>query len=269
MSNSLLYKGNGLVSGYGADPVLHDLNIELYQGEILGVLGPNGSGKSTLIRTLTGALPLSSGEIYLDDRKVSDFNRQEQAQRVAVVPQASPVLFSFSVRETVEMGRYPHAGSLSAMRAKDNEVVTAAMREVDIYHLQDRAIDQLSGGEWQRVMLARALAQRSKVLLLDEPTAHLDLSHQLQVFKIVEKLCREEGTGVLCVLQDLNLAAEFCGRLMLMTEGRILFEGKPEEVITIENLRKVYGVEVEIERNPYSNRPMVIFRSRNERGGTQ
>ena len=118
-------------------------------------------------------------------------------------------------------------------------------------------------------MLARALAQRSKVLLLDEPTAHLDLSHQLQVFKIVEKLCHDEGTGVLCVLQDLNLAAEFCGRLILMTEGRILFEGKPEEVITIENLRKVYGVEVEIEQNPYSNRPMVIFRSRNERGGTQ
>lgn len=269
MSDSLLYKGNHLVAGYGADPVLRDLNIELHEGEILGVLGPNGSGKSTLIRTLTGALPLSSGEIYLDDRKVSEFSRGEQAQRVAVVPQASPVLFSFSVRETVEMGRYPHSGSLSAMRAKDNDAVTTAMQEVDIYHLQDRTIDQLSGGEWQRVMLARALAQRSKVLLLDEPTAHLDLSHQLQVFEIVENLCRDEGVGVLCVLQDLNLAAEFCGRLILMTEGRILFEGKPQDVITIENLRKVYGVAVEIEKNRYSKRPMVIFSNRNEREETQ
>ena len=269
MSRSILYKGNRLVAGYGANPVLHDLSIELHQGEILGVLGPNGSGKSTLIRTLTGALPLSSGEIYLGERKVSELSRVEQAQQVAVVPQASPVLFSFSVRETVEMGRYPHSGSLSAMRAKDNAAVSAAMQEADIYHLQDRAIDQLSGGEWQRVMLARALAQRSKVLLLDEPTAHLDLSHQLQVFKIVERLCRDEGMGVLCVLQDLNLAAEFCGRLILMTEGRILFEGKPQEVITIENLREVYGVKVEIEHNPYSDRPMVILRSRSERGDTQ
>ncbi len=268
MSNSILCKGNRLVAGYGNDPVLHDLNIQLHQGELLGILGPNGSGKSTLIRTLTGALPLRSGEIILDDRTISEYSRVEQAQRVAVVPQASPVLFSFSVRETVEMGRYPHSGSLRAMRDGDNKAVAAAMHEADIIHLQDRAIDQLSGGEWQRVMLARALAQRSKVLLLDEPTAHLDLSHQLQVFKIVKRLCRDEGMGVLCVLQDLNLAAEFCGRLILMIEGRILFEGKPREVITIENLRQVYGVTVEIEHNPYSDRPMVILRNGDERGAT-
>ena len=264
MGDLLLYKGINLVSGYGAEPVLHNLNIELHQGEVLGVLGPNGSGKSTLIRTLTGVLPLISGEIYLSDRKVSELSRQEQAQQVAVVPQASPVLFSFSVRETVEMGRYPYIGSLNSMGEKDNDIVTLAMRKVNIYHLRDRSIDQLSGGEWQRVMLARALAQNSKVLLLDEPTAHLDLSHQLQIFKIVKKLCSNEGTGVLCVLQDLNLAAEFCERIILMEEGRILLEGKPHEVITIENLRKIYGVAVKIKQNPYSNRPMVIFHNPNE-----
>lgn len=258
MSAQPVLEASTLVGGYGERDVLRGVELALFPGEFLGVIGPNGSGKSTLIKALTGILPLRQGEVRLAGRPLRDYTPREQARLVAVVPQVSVPVFAFSVREVVEMGRNPHLGRFSAPGPLDRDAVDEALTLTDVVHLQHRAIDQLSSGELQRVTIARALAQHPRVLLLDEPTAHLDLGHQLDIFDLLVRLNVEQGLSVLCVSHDLNLAAEYCRRLVLFSVGKVYATGSANEVITEANLQAVYGTLVRVEANPYSGQPLVL-----------
>lgn len=236
----------GLTAGYGRRPVIQDFALDLKAGEILGIVGPNGAGKSTLLKTLGGALSAESGEIRLGDDLASDLGSLEKARRIAVVPQTAIVEFPFTVREYVEHGRFPHLGPFRRFTDSDREAVRAALAKTGLATFADRRIDELSGGELQRVTLARALAQQSSVMLLDEPNAHLDLHFQQTLFEVLHELVRQ-SVAVLCVLHDLNLAAEYCHRLLLMVNGRTLALGPPKEVLSEENLRAAYDCEVVVE----------------------
>lgn len=258
MNESVLLQANDLVAGYTERNVLRGVTIALSAGIFTGVIGPNGSGKSTLIKALTGILPLREGRLLLENRPLKAYSSREIAQKVAVVPQPSIPVFAFTVREMVEMGRHPHLGRFSGFSEQDRAIVNEAIELTDISHLCTRTVDQLSAGELQRVTIARALAQQPKILLLDEPTAHLDIGHQMDIFELLVRLTTEQHLAVLCISHDLNLAAEYCKQVILFSEGRIYSEGDPTSVVTEANLRAVYGTLVRVQTSPYSGQPVVL-----------
>ncbi|MDH7571721.1 MAG: ABC transporter ATP-binding protein, partial [Armatimonadota bacterium] len=230
-------------------------------GELVGIIGPNGSGKSSLIRSISRVLRPRAGRVLLEGRDVYAEPARWVAQRMAVVPQDTRVEFGFTALEIVLMGRMPHLGRFSPEGPRDLELARQAMERTGTLQLAQRSILSLSGGERQRVMVARALAQQARVVLLDEPTAHLDLNFQVEILRLVDSLRREGGRAVLVVLHDLNLAAQFCDRLLLLHRARVEAEGTPEAVLTAETLRRVYGAEVLIRRHPETGRPYVVARA--------
>lgn len=250
--------GSSLCAGYDGVEVLKGVSVELMTGEMLGVIGPNGSGKTTLLRTLSRSLRPTSGEVLLDGHDAYAASAREFARRVAVVPQETLIPFEFSVQEVVTMGRSPWLGRFSVEGQHDADIVGQALDLTGTAALRDRPVDRLSGGERQRVMLARALAQQPEVLLLDEPTSHLDLAFQFEVMDLVRELCRDHGLAVLAVLHDLNLACHYCDRLLLVNDGQSQASGMPAEVMTADTLRQVYGVEVVVAEHPLTGRPYVM-----------
>lgn len=249
----------GLVCGYEGREVIHGLDLNAPSGAFIGVLGPNGSGKSTLLRALTGVLPLAAGEVTLLGTPVRRAYRRQIARRVGVVPQATSVPFEFTAREVVAMGRTPHIARLHGQSAHDRQAIAAALERTDTAHLAERPISELSGGEAQRIIIARALAQEPELLLLDEPTAFLDLNHQIDVFELLRRLNRDEGLTVLCVSHDLNLASVYCDRLILLREGLVAADGPPAEVVTADRIRDVYGAAVLVDTDTPSGRPRVTL----------
>jgi iron complex transport system ATP-binding protein len=252
--------------GYDGRAVLDSVDIVLRRGEFLSLVGPNGSGKTTLLRALAGVLRADSGEVLLEGRAIGSYARYEIARRIAVVPQMSAAAFDFSVSEIVRMGRTPHLGRLQSERPADREAVAEALALTDTERLAGRLVTELSGGELQRVMIARALAQQSPIMLLDEPAAFLDISHQLRTFDLLARLNAEQGRSILCVSHDLNLAAEYSGRVVLLDEGHAVADGPPSEVITSDWITRVYGCRVEVDVSP-SGRPRVTLLSRENDGG--
>jgi len=240
---------------------VEDVTFRAAPGELLGVVGPNSAGKSTLLRLLSKVLLPQRGRILIEGRDVAALSRVALARRVAVVPQEFHVAFPFRVAEVVLMGRYPHVagGPWGSAHdgARDRAVAQAALEATGTAHLASRRLDELSGGERQLVSLARALAQEAPILLLDEPTAHLDLRHQGIVLSILLAQHREGRGATILVSHDLNLAAEHCDRLLLLAGGRVRAVGRPEEVITPEHLEPAYGCPVTVERHPVSGRPRV------------
>ena len=236
---------------------LGGLSFEVAEGEILGVLGPNSAGKTTLIRLLTKILAPTRGTIEVDGASIQDLSRAELARRIAVVPQDVPQGLPFTVEHLVLMGRYPHAPRRFFETAEDLAIARAAMAATGVLDLADTPVRTLSGGERQRVVLARALAQRPRLLILDEPTAHLDLRYQVECVALLRRVNREQGTTVLLVSHDLNLAGELCDRLLLLTDGRIARLGPPEVVLEETLLATVYGCAVAVEKNPATGRPVV------------
>ena len=236
---------------------LADLAFGLAPGEILGVIGPNSAGKTTLIRLLTRVLEPAAGEILLEGRPLARLDRAEVARRVAVVPQGVPPQFPFSVEELVLMGRFPHAPARYFEDAADRAVAHGAMAAAGVLELAALPLDSLSGGERQRAVIARALAQEPRLLVLDEPTAHLDLRHQAEASTLLRRLNRERGVSMLLVSHDLNFAAEVCDRLLLLAAGRPVRLGTPEEVLEAPVLEAVYGCEVHVEKSAASRRPVV------------
>jgi iron complex transport system ATP-binding protein len=242
---------------YHQDWVLHDISFQVRKGEFVGVIGPNGSGKTTLLKILYRLLSPQQGEVLFDHLSLKKMNRGEIAKKIAVVAQETYPAFPFRVIEMVLMGRSPYLGHLMFESPKDLEIAKKAMEWTEILPISQRPIDELSGGERKRVYLARALAQEPEVILLDEPTTNLDIHHQVESLDLVLSLNREKGLTILMASHDLNLASEYCDRLILLQHGGIFHMGPPEEVMTRENIEKVYGCQVWVDRNPVSGMPRV------------
>ncbi len=236
---------------------LHDLSFAVAPGEIVGVIGPNSAGKTTLVRLLTRVLEPGAGEITLEGRRLRSWNRAELARRIGVVPQGVPPQFPFTVGELVLMGRYPHAPDRYFEQPADLAAAREAMAATGVLALAALPLDSLSGGERQRAVVARALAQEPRLLILDEPTAHLDLRYQAESAALLRRLNREHGVTVLLVSHDLNLAGEVCDRLLLMAEGRLVAVGAPAAVLEESLLTAVFACEVTVEKSATTRRPVV------------
>ncbi len=226
--------------------IVTDATLHVDDGELVGLIGPNGSGKTTLLKAVYRTMRPESGEICLDGRPLDGMSLHDSALRLAVVTQHNYFNFDFKVEEVVLMGRTPHKKAMETDNAADREIARKALEEVNMADCRGRSFSSLSGGEQQRVILARALAQETPCLVLDEPTNHLDIKYQLEVLDIVKRL----GCTALCALHDLNLAAQYCDRLYVMKDGLIVAEGTPEEVITAEMIEQVYGVRAAVGRHP-------------------
>ena len=243
---------------YGRTPIIAGIDLSVESGTITGILGPNGSGKTTLVRLASAALRPTTGSIVLFGTDLASLPTRERARRVAVVPQETYPVFEFTVEEIVRMGRAPHLGFLGLEGSRDRKIAREAMERCEVTQLAARSFRALSGGERQRVMLARSLAQESRLLLLDEPTAFLDLKHRLAVYALLERLHRESGLTIVVVSHDINLAARHCDRLVLLRCGAIAVDGPPAEVLRPDPIRSVYEVDVEVRTDPSSGRPFVI-----------
>jgi iron complex transport system ATP-binding protein len=255
---------DGLVScehvsfAYGTISALSDVSLSVNEREVFGLLGPNGSGKSTLVRLLSGVLTPQHGDVQLAGRDLRTYGREELARQIAVVPQETTIKLPFSVLEVVLMGRAPYLGRFGFERKQDLAIASRAMEQTGVSALAAREIHELSGGERQRVILARALAQEPRVLLLDEPTAFLDIKHQVEVYDLIRTLSREHGLTVIAILHDLNLAALYCDRLALLKAGRVFCLGAPEQVLTYTNVKAVYETEVYIGLNDITGKVHIL-----------
>ncbi len=252
---------NNLGFRYEEPWVLRNLNFFVRGGEFIGVLGPNGSGKSTLLRLLDGILTPQEGQALLEGSPVHTMKRREVARRIAVVPQNYTGIFAFSAREIVLMGRSPHLRNWSFEEEHDYAVVQRVMEQTHTLALAARPLEQLSGGERQRVLIARALAQEPQLLLLDEPTAFLDIRHQVEILSLLKFLNKNEGLTVVAVTHDINLASLYCDRIILLDRGIIHDDGVPEAVLTARNIEAVYGTPVLTSRHELTGRPVVAPRA--------
>lgn len=247
-----------LAAGYRQRLILQHLSLTVQAGEVVALVGPNGAGKSTLMRVVSGVLPARSGEVWLDDLNLLRLAPAARAQRLAVVPQLARLPEAFTVGEIVLMGRTPHLPLWAGEGAHDEAIAWQAMRRVQVEAFAGRRAGELSGGEQQRVVLARALAQEPQVLLLDEPTAHLDLKHQITVLALVRSLAKAEGLAVLLTLHDLNQAAAYADRVALLQQGALVACGPPAEVLIPERLSALYDVPITIGTHPHTGGPVVF-----------
>jgi len=251
------YPSTSLRAGPGR-AVLRGVNLAVAAGEVVALVGPNGCGKTTLVRAITGVIRPQRGEARLAGEDASALSTRERARRVAVVPQAAPLPPGFSALEQVLLGRTPYLGLFASEGPGDLAASRHAMLATDCWSLAERPVDELSGGERQLVLLARALAQEPRILLLDEPTSHLDPGHQVRTFQLAARLGRELGLAVLAAVHDLTLASLFADRIALMEQGRIGLEGRPEEVLRPDVVERVYGSPVVVVRHPTTGRPVVL-----------
>lgn len=248
-----------LSCGYGAKIIINKINLHIEKGEFIGIIGPNGSGKTTLLRAITRLIKPKNGSILLEGRDLHSIDKREIAKKMAVVSQNLPIV-SMTVKEFVLLGRTPHYKTLQLFENEsDIEVVEHAMRMTGIKRLQNNLMSEISGGETQLALIARALAQEPWILLLDEPTAHLDITHQVSILDLIKRLNKEYQLTVIIVLHDLNLASEYCDRLILMNNGQISKTGTPEEVLNYVDLEEVYKTLVVVEKNPLSKKPFVLI----------
>jgi len=261
----VLLKVDKLFGGYGREIVLKDISFEIKRGEFLGIIGPNGSGKSTLLRLMSRVLYPRKGIILFENQDITKMGLKELCRKIAFVPQDTLISFSFSVWEIVLMGRIPHLKRLQLETRKDFEIAESSLSLTDSLYLKNKKIDQLSAGERQRVIIAKALTQEPILLFLDEPTSHLDIGHQIQILDLLKRLNRQNYLTTVVVLHDLNLASEYCNRLILLNEGRIFKEGTPDEVLTYHNIESVYKTIVVVNKNPISSKPYCFLVSKEER----
>ena len=239
-----------------AIPALDGVSMEVPTGSLYAVLGPNGSGKSTLMKGLLGISPLESGRASLDGRAISEWSRSDLARTVGAVAQTESIAFPLTTRELVSMGRYPHLGALSAEREEDRAAVDRALTQCDLTDLVDRDVGTLSGGEFQRARIARALAQEPRALVLDEPTASLDIRHQMVILELLRDSA-DRGLTVLLITHSLDLAAQFSDHMLLLAGGTVAAEGTPDEVVREDILAEVYGWPVAVHRDAHSGAPRV------------
>jgi iron complex transport system ATP-binding protein len=240
----------------GGERVLGAIDLAVEAGRLVGLVGPNGAGKTTLLRTINGLLEPTAGQVSLDSEPVPELSSRELGRRVATVPQHTNLSFDFTVRQVVELGRHPHRPRFGGVDP-DPGAIERALRRTATDHLADRLIDAVSGGERQRVLLARALAQAAPVLLLDEPTANLDVHHQVRTLGLVEDLVQSDDRTVVAAIHDLDLAARYCDELVLLSDGRIRTSGPPAAVLTEDHLEAAFGGRVEVTADPATGTPTV------------
>ena len=243
---------------YGTAKVLDAVTLGVREGEFVGVVGPNGSGKTTLLKLISKALKPRRGKIEIAGRDISHIPGRELARAVAVVPQDTNVLFAYTVADIVLMGRSPHLGALSFEREADFSTARAAMETMDVAHLSDRLLSEVSGGEKQRTIIARALAQESRIMLLDEPTAFLDLKHQVGIYEVLRRLNREKNLTILVVSHGMNLAAQFCDRIIMLKDGGVAADGATREVMTKENIERVFETRVSVSYSETTGAPLIV-----------
>jgi iron complex transport system ATP-binding protein len=244
---------------YGQRPVVSHVSLSVAPGQVVGLLGPNGAGKSTLVRLAAGLLRPRAGQVRLAGRDLAGLRRAEIARQIALLPQGAALPEDFTGAQLVLLGRTPHLGWLAAESRRDLEIVARALALVGAEALAERRLADLSGGERQRLLLARALAQEPRLLLLDEPTVHLDLTYQLGLLDLVRGLARSDGLGVLAVFHDLNLAAAYCDEVALLAGGRLLARGEPAATLTPALIQQVYGVRVTVTPHPDTGSPVFVL----------
>jgi iron complex transport system ATP-binding protein len=244
--------------GSAGPTVLHEVSLDVERGTIVGLLGPNGSGKTTLLRVLAGILTPRTGRVFVEDRPIQQLTRRELARRIAVVPQETHSTFDFSVMDIVLMGRYPHLGAFQLEQADDQEIAREALAATGTTAFEARPFSSLSGGEKQRVVIASALAQASQMLLLDEPTAALDLAYQFEIAALLRRLNAERGATMIVSTHDLNLAAAVCDRIVLLKDGRVIAQGSTGETLTAESIRRLYDVDADVQFHPRAGHLTVV-----------
>jgi len=246
-----------LSGGYGDKIVIKGVSITAKSGDFLGIIGPNGSGKSTLLRIITLILRAKEGGVYLSGIDIRSVPRKELFKKMAFVPQETLINFPFRVCDIVMMGRIPHLNRFEREGGPDSAAVERALELTETAHLAERLINELSAGERQRVIIARALAQEPAILFLDEPTSHLDIGHQIQIMDMLKKLNKERALAIIIVLHDLNLASEYCDKIILLDAGKVFGEGAPDEVLTYQNIEAVYKTVVLVGKNSVTSRPSI------------
>lgn len=254
-----------LTCGYDGKEIIKDVSFSVKKGDFIGIIGPNGVGKTTLFRALTGILRPFKGEVIYNNTPIRKIPLRRFACEVATIPQFIEIPFGFTAEEFVFLGRFPHLGRFRSPRPEDFRITEEALALTDTRQLRLKKIFELSGGERQRIILAQGFAQKPKLLLLDEPTAHLDITHQVWIMDILKKLNKEQNLTVVLTLHDLNLASEYCQQLILLDNGKISKKGGPEEVLTYQNIEEVYKTVVVVEKNPISGKPYVLLVSGEER----
>ncbi|MCX5656905.1 MAG: ABC transporter ATP-binding protein [Candidatus Omnitrophica bacterium] len=256
--SEILLEAESISCGYGKKIILKDISFEVKEGEFLGIIGPNGAGKSTLLKTVSKIIPPLSGAVYYQGEDISKLRHKVLARNMAYVSQEAQVWFSFSVLEILMMGRYPFLKRLEAEGKADWDIMKKAVSLTDIGELIYNSLDELSSGERQLVFIAKSLIQEPKLLLLDEPTAHLDIGHEMKIFDLLRKLNRQYRLSIIAVLHDLNLASQYCDRLLLLSGGGIKKAGTPEEVLEYKIIEEAYNTVVVIKENPISKKPHVF-----------
>ena len=252
-----MLKIQNLSVSYGSRQILHDISLDVKTGEVLALIGPNGAGKSTLIRAASGVIPYT-GQVRTNGDDFSSLSTIQRARYIATVPQAVSMPPAFTVWETVLLGRTPYLGFLGQPSEKDEEIARQSLQRVSALPFADRRVGEISGGEQQRILLARALCQSTPVLLLDEPTAHLDLQYQVGLLELVSELAHKDNLAVLVALHDLNLAAHYADRIALMVAGEIKAQGKPEQVLLPDLIRDAYCLPVQVVKHPFLDIPLVL-----------
>lgn len=248
-----------LVTGYSSGFTLNRLNIQLKKGTFAGIIGPNGSGKTTLFKSVTGDIKISGGKIALNNQDLSTLNIKEKARKVAVVSQFTEIT-DITVEDYVLMGRMPYRGNFQFFETKaDRELAEKYMCLTDVYQFKDKTMCELSGGEQQLAAIARALTQQPELLLLDEPTSHLDITHQVQILNLIQQLNEELGLTVLIIIHDLNLAGEYCDYLIMMNNGDVHIQGDPHTVLNYQTIEDVYKTVVITKENPVSKKPAIFL----------
>lgn len=240
-----MLKVENVSGGYGEEEIVKNISFSVTEGEFFGILGPNGSGKTTLIKMISGLLGFQKGSVKINGKSITDYSKKELAKSIAVLPQLSPQVFPYTVKEMVSLGRYAHhSGLFQRWTKQDEAIVQQVMRQTNIHEFKDTSVMEHSGGEQQRIFLAQALVQQPQILLLDEPTNHLDLAYQKELLDLLSKRAKEEGLTVIAILHDLNLASLYCDRLLLMEEGKARAIDKPDAVLAEELINNVYRTEV-------------------------
>jgi iron complex transport system ATP-binding protein len=255
-------QASNLSGGYNSSFTLRNLTFNIEQGGFWGVIGPNGSGKSTLLKVLSKVLPLKDGKITINNQSLQQLSLQELARNMAVVGSEAHFTFPFRVFDVVLMGRIPFLTRLGAYSSRDRSIAENALKRTEVWEFRERLIHQLSSGERQRVLLARALAQEPKILLLDEPTAHLDLHYEIEIFRILKDLNVKDNLTVLAVSHNLNLMAEFCRTLIVLRDGSCRAIGAPSEILAPELLKDVFRIDCQVTQNPFSKAPAILLNTK-------